>query len=36
MIEDNVCDFNEAFQQRLHLATGMRTDVCEDLLMYFA
>lgn len=32
MVEEKICDFSEAFQQKLHLATGMRTEVCEDML----
>ncbi len=36
MVEEKVCDFNEQIASRLHLATGMRTDTCEDFLCYFA
>jgi hypothetical protein len=36
MVNEKVLDFNEAFQQRLHLAAGIRQDVCEDILSYFA
>ena len=36
MVDEKVCDFSEAFQQKLHLATGVRTEVCEDILQFFA
>ena len=36
MVEEKVLDFNEAFQSRLHLAAGIRQEVCEDFLSYFA
>lgn len=36
MVSDNVCDYNEAVQQKIHLATGVRTEVSEDVLQYFA
>lgn len=35
MVSDNVCDYNESVQQRIHLATGVRTEVCEDVIQYF-
>jgi hypothetical protein len=36
MVEEKVCDFNEKVQSKIHLATGVRTEVCEDFLHYFA
>lgn len=36
MVSDNVCDYNDAVQGKIHLATGVRTEVCEDVLQYFA
>ena len=36
MVQENVCDFSEEFQQRVHLATGLRTDICLDFLCYVA
>ena len=29
-------DFSEELQQRIHLATGIRMEVCQDILSYFA
>lgn len=36
MIDGNICYLTDDFKTRLHLATGFRTDECEDFLNYFA
>ena len=36
MVEEKILDFSEEVQQRVHLATGIRMEVCQDILSYFA
>lgn len=36
MIDGNICYLSDEFKSKLHLATGVRTDECEDVLGYFA
>jgi chromosome segregation ATPase len=35
-VDEKVLDFSEELQQRIHLATGIRMEVCQDILSYFA
>ncbi len=36
MVDEKILDFNEEFQGKLHLASGIRTESCYDILSYFA